>query len=198
MLDWIKLGNKNYPEFWRDYLSQFDKKNDRIVVLKVHASGTDSEKDDIISIGAVAVSANAMVVGDSFESVIAHRKSIGTELTDNSYLDISIKEKVTEQVAIESFVNYLKNATVVGHRVDVDIEFINAALSKEGCGKLKNEALDLEIMCRKWKDASDNKSFSIADLRNEFKVAMPERNDTIEDAFDLGLIFLKLKSRLGL
>lgn len=197
MLDWIKLGHKNYPEFWTDYLSNFDKKTNRVVVLKIHTSGTNADQDSIISLAAVAIIDNTIAIGDSFEAVIAHRKNI-VDQENNNYLDISIKEKVTEQVAISALVKYLKNATIVGHRVDVDLEFLNAALAKQDCGKLKNEALDLEVMCRKWKDAADNKRYSIFDLRNEFNIEKPQRNDTVEDAFDLALIFLKLKYRLRL
>ena len=163
MLDWLNLGNKNYPEFWRSYLSNFDKKSERIVVLKIHTSGTDSEKDAIVSLAAIAISNDALAVNDSFESIIAHRKLNIDDLNHDQYLEISLKEKVTEQVAMESFIEYLKNSTIVGHRIDLEIEFINHALSNLGCGKLKNEALDLEVMYRKWKDFSDNKYFNIND-----------------------------------
>jgi DNA polymerase-3 subunit epsilon len=33
-----------------------------------------------------------------------------------------------------------------GHHVDFDVEMINAALEKLECGRLKNEALDIDMM----------------------------------------------------
>ncbi len=199
MLDWIKLGNKNQPEFWQKYLASFDKKTNRIVVLTIDTSGSDHKVDTILRFGAIAISENAMMVGDSFEAHIVQIKKETNKIeADNDYLDLSIKEKVTESYAIEHLIEYLQNATIVGHRIDFDIEFIDEALSKIGCGKLKNIALDIETMYRKWKDVSDSKNFTINDLRSEFKIEKSDRNDTIEDALDLGLVFLKLKPRLGL
>ena len=39
MLDWIKNINKEYPEFWKNYLSKFDKKASRYVVLSTETTG---------------------------------------------------------------------------------------------------------------------------------------------------------------
>jgi hypothetical protein len=33
MLDWLKNINKEHPEFWKNYVSKFDKKTTRFVVL---------------------------------------------------------------------------------------------------------------------------------------------------------------------
>ena len=33
MLDWLKIIHKEYPEFWKLYLSKFEKKSNRYVVL---------------------------------------------------------------------------------------------------------------------------------------------------------------------
>ena len=81
MLDWIKLGNKNYPEFWKKYLSTFDQKSSRIVILKIDTSGTDAKKDVILSIAAIAVDKNSLSVGDSFEAIISDEISRRLRLT---------------------------------------------------------------------------------------------------------------------
>jgi DNA polymerase-3 subunit epsilon len=74
---------------------------------------------------------------------------------------------------------------------------INEALYKMGCSRLKNEAIDVEIMYRKLIDNTD-KQFSVDDLCNTFKVAKNERHSSAEDAYTIALLFLKLKSRLGI
>jgi len=65
------------------------------------------------------------------------------------------------------------------------------------CGRLKNEAIDIEIMYKKYKDSSE-KHFSIADMYKEFKLPFIEENGISEIAYTVSLLFLKLKSRLGL
>jgi 3-methyladenine DNA glycosylase AlkC len=38
MLDWLKNINKEHPEFWKNYVSKFDKKSTRFVVLSTETS----------------------------------------------------------------------------------------------------------------------------------------------------------------
>jgi hypothetical protein len=44
MLDWLKNINKEHPEFWKNYVSKFDKKSTRFVVLSTETSGMNVEK----------------------------------------------------------------------------------------------------------------------------------------------------------
>jgi DNA polymerase-3 subunit epsilon len=91
----------------------------------------------------------------------------------------------------------LGNAVLVGYRINFDIEIINEALEKLNCGRLKNEALDIEIMCKKLHDIND-KNFTLEELGMLFKVPKAERVSTADDTFTIALLFLKLKSRLGI
>ena len=70
MLDWIKNINKEYPEFWKKYLSKFEKKSQRYVSLSITSTGTNPEKDVILSFGAVAIEQDSIRIGDSFEVVL--------------------------------------------------------------------------------------------------------------------------------
>jgi DNA polymerase-3 subunit epsilon len=64
------------------------------------------------------------------------------------------------------------------------------------CGRLKNEALDIEIMHRKLMDIND-KMFSLDELSKLYKISQSERVTASDDAYSIALLFLKLKSRLG-
>jgi DNA polymerase-3 subunit epsilon len=57
---------------------------------------------------------------------------------------------------------------------------INAALEKLECGRLKNEALDIDMMHRKLNDITD-KQFSLNELSEIYKLNT-ERNSSTEDA----------------
>jgi DNA polymerase-3 subunit epsilon len=63
---------------------------------------------------------------------------------------------------------------------------------------LRNEALDLEIMFKKWKEFSDDKKFSIAEIAQALKLPEYDLESTIEEAYTMGLCFLKLKKHLGI
>jgi DNA polymerase-3 subunit epsilon len=196
MLDWIKNINKEYPEFWKLYLAKFESKTNRYVVLNTETTGLNPKKDVILSFGAIGVVDDIVRVGDNFEVVILQYRYLHDNGLSNDFLIESKLSKLAEPQAIQALVDYIGNAVLVGHRIHFDIEMINDVLEKMECGKLKNEALDIEIMHQKLMDIN-NKSFSLEDLIKQYKLPLNERNSASDDAYSIALLFVKLKSRLG-
>lgn len=196
MLDWIKNINKEHPDFWKTYLSKFETKSNRYVILSTETTGLNPKKDVILSFGAIAVVNDMVIIGDNFEVVILQYKYLHDNGLSNEFLIESKLPKLAEYNAIQALVEYIGNAVLVGHRIHFDIELINEALEKMDCGKLKNEALDIEIMHQKLMDIT-NKSFSIDDLVKYYKLPLSEKNSASDDAYAIALLFLKLKNRLG-
>jgi len=197
MLDWIKNINKEYPEFWKTYLSKFDKKSKRFVVLSTETTGLSLDKDVILSIGSFSVINNGILIADSFETIIAQYKFFHENGISNEFTVETKMKKLGEPEAIQAFVDFIGNAVLVGHHIDFDVEMINVALERLGCGRLKNEALDIDVMYRKLTDIN-NKQFSLEELCIIYKIPKSDRNSSSEDAYKIALLFLKLKSRLGL
>lgn len=197
MLDWIKNINREYPEFWKTYLSKFEKKSNRFVVLSTETSGLNLEKDVILSFGSFSIIDNSIIIGDSFETIILQHKFFHDNGISNEFTIEAKMKKMAEPEAIQALVQFIGNSVLVGHHVDFDVEMINVALEKMNCGRLKNEALDIDIMHRKLLDIN-NKEFSLDELCTIYKIPLSERNSSSEDAYRIALLFLKLKSRLGL
>ncbi len=196
MLDWIKNIGGNYPEFYKKYATTFDKKSNRFVVLSIETTGLNKNTDQILSIGAIAVINNNIVVSDSFE--ISFVKEI--QINHDNLKEVEYEKKVSNSIipnAIQSFLEFIENAVLVGHRVAFDVDILNEYLDRLKCGRLKNEALDVEVMYKKLEDIND-KQFSLDDLLKKFKVEKSERYSASEDAYSIALLFLKLKSRLGI
>lgn len=196
MLDWIKNINKEYPDFWKVYLAKFETKSNRYVVLSTETTGLNPKKDVILSFGAFAVVNDMIKIGDNFEVVILQYKYLHDNGLSNEFLIESKLPKLAEPQAMQALVEYIGNSVLVGHRIHFDIELINEALEKMSCGKLKNEALDIEIMHQKHLDIT-NKSFSIDDMVKHYKLPLSEKNSASDDAYAIGLLFLKLKMLLG-
>ncbi len=197
MLDWIKNINKEYPDFWKTYLSKFEKKSNRYVVLSTETSGMSLQKDVILSIGSFSIINDSIHIGDSFETILAQYKFFHDNGISNEFTLETKMKKLGEADAIKAFVEFIGNSTLVGHHIDFDVEMINMALERLDCGRLKNEALDIDVMYRKLTDIN-NKQFSLEELCNIYKVPKSDRNSSSEDAYKIALLFLKLKSRLGL
>jgi DNA polymerase-3 subunit epsilon len=197
MIDWLKNINKEHPEFWKEYLSKFDKKSKRFVILSTETSGLNPAKDVILSIGSFAVVDNSIIIGDSFEAVLLQYKFLHDNGLSNEFIVESKMKKLGEPEAIKLLIDYIGNAVLVGHHIDFDVEMINAALERLDCGRLKNEALDIDVMYRKLQDIN-NKQFSLDELSAIYNLPKSDRNSSSEDAYRIALLFLKLKSRLGI
>jgi DNA polymerase-3 subunit epsilon len=197
MLDWIKHMHKDHPEFWKSYLAKFEHKTNRFVVISAVATGTSPSKDVLLSLGAVAVEHNAIVVKESIEMVLQQYKFLHENGLPNTYIIESELPKLGEPEAIQSFVNYIGNAILVGYRINYTLEMINAALANMGCGRLRNEALDLEIMHRKLQDFAEV-AIPAPDLLALYKVPELHPTHTALQAYSFALLFLKLKIRLGI
>ena len=197
MLDWLKNINKEYPEFWKNYISKFDEKSSRFVVLSTETSGLSPTKDVILSIGAFAVVNDSVLIGDSFETTLLQYKFFHDNGLLNEFMVESKMKKLAEPEAMQSLIEFIGNSVIVGHHIDFDVEIINQALERMECGRLKNEALDIDVMHRKLLDIND-KQFSLDELSKIYNVPLSDRNSAAEDAYKTALLFLKLKSRLGL
>ncbi|MDP5198871.1 3'-5' exonuclease [Flavobacterium sp. DG2-3] len=197
MLDWLKNINKDYPDFWKDYLTKFETKPNKFVVLSTETSGLNPDKDVILSLGAFSVMDNSIVIKENFETVLLQYKYLQDNGLSNEFIIESKMMKMPEPDALEAFVNFIGNSILVGHHINFDIEMLNAALERLDCGRLKNEALDVDVMYRKLTDIND-KQFSLDDLCEIYKIPKSDRNSSSEDAYRIGLLFLKLKSRLGI
>ena len=197
MLDWLKNVNKEHPEFWKTYLSKFEKKSNRFVVLSTETSGLNPSTDVITSIGSFGVINNTIFIGDNFEAVLLQYKFFHDNGLTNEFVVESKMKKVGEAEAIQAFIEFIGNAVLVGHHIDFDVDMINTALERLGCGRLKNQALDIDIMYRKLQDIS-NKQFSLDELCDIYIIPKSDHNSSSEDAYKIALLFLKLKSRLGL
>ncbi|PKH68276.1 DNA polymerase III subunit epsilon [Flavobacterium sp. ALD4] len=197
MLEWIKNINKELPEFWKTYLSKFDKKSNRYVVISTETTGLNPHKDVILSIGAFAVVDDSIFIGDSFETILLQYKYLHDNKLSNEFIIESKMNKLGETDAIKSLIEFIGNSVLVGHHVDFDVEMINVVLEKLECGRLKNEALDIDMMHLKLNDITD-KQFSLNQLSEIYKIPHSDRNSSTEDAYKTALLFLKLKSRLGI
>jgi len=191
-----KLFHKEYPEFWKKYSESFKNPATKYVVISIETSGLNTEKDVIMSIAATSVVENRILLKDSFEIFVQHNKPLDSSL-DNEFITVSKVEKVAEDIAIETLINYIGNSILIGHRIDFDIEMLNYALSRLKLGKVKNEVYDIEAMFNKIADTNEKK-YALEEMSKSLNMAISNRNSVADDAYSIAILFLKLKSKLGI
>lgn len=201
VFDWFKKVSKDYPKFWENYLNYFEQEPDesqpkRYVVFDCETTGLDHRKDVILSIGAVAVVGNAVIVNDSLELFLKQDVYNIETVSIHGILKEGKEQKIVEAEAIIRFLEFIKNSTLIGHNVNFDIEMINQALKRLDVGKLKNDSMDTDAMYQKFKGLQEDQHSTLDELCKILKVEKSDRHTASGDAFITALVFLKLKKRL--
>jgi len=200
LFNWFKKEKKSYPEFWQNYLACFDAKADkklvkRFVVFDTETTGLDVRNDVVLSIGAVAIRGNSIIVNDCLELFVEQNIFKTESVSIHGILKEGKEEKQSEAAAVVQFVDFIKDSTLVGHHVRFDIMMVNAALGRMGLGKLKNRSMDTDLMYRKFKGLQEDQHTSLDELCQVFKIQKSDRHTAVGDAFITALIFLRLKNR---
>lgn len=200
LLNWFKKDTRNYPEFWQNYLDCFESKSDnsslkRYVVFDTETTGLDVKSDVILSIGAVGISGNSIVVNDYMEVFVEQDVFKKESVPIHGILKEGKERKVTEYEAVIRFLDFIKDSTLVGHHVRFDIAMINVALKRMGLGKLKNPSMDTDLMYQKVKGLQWDQHSSLDELCRVFKIQKSDRHTSAGDAFITALVFLRLKNK---
>lgn len=199
--DWLTGGN--VPQFWKNYLNYFesDEKKElqrRYVIFDMETSGLDAREDLILSIGAIGIKGNAIEVGDFLEVHLQQDKYTPQSVALSGVMKANKYEKFVEAEAMIQFLNFAKNATLVSHNINLDVEMVNQALRRLELGRLKNDIMDTNVLFQKWKDFDDDHKATLDEMCDALKIKKTDRHTASGNAFTTALIFLKLKRKLGI
>lgn len=196
--NWFKKITSEKPKFWQSYISQFenDGKPNRFVIFDCETTGLHTTKDRILSIGAVAIVNDAIEVNDYFEVFLTQDFFNADTVPIHGILQNGEEEKIVEAEAVIRFLEYINNATLVGHHINFDLEMINQALNRLSVGKIKNDFMDTDAMYQKLKSLPQEEHHSLDELCDIFNIRKSDRHTASGDAFITALLFLKLKKKL--
>ncbi|MCF6212499.1 MAG: 3'-5' exonuclease [Flavobacteriaceae bacterium] len=199
MISFLKRNNK--PDFWIKYLDKFKPKSPnkisktRFVVFDTETTGLEPATDRILSIGAIAVKNNNILVADSFEIYIKQEKFNRDTVKIHGILKQGHLKKTTEIEALEMFLNFIGNSVLVAHHIGFDLKMINTALKRMNLGRLKNKTIDTGVLYKKLND-KENKHFSLDVLCDAFKIPKHDRHTAAGDAYLTAQLFLKILSKI--
>ena len=198
--DWFKTFSKENPKFWENYLASFETSlnDEKYIVFDCETTGLNLETDRILSIGAVAIEKNQVIVNDFMEIFLQQDVFNSDSIEYHGILKDGKEEKFVEAEAVIQFLKFTKNATLVGHNINFDIEMINESLNRLNLGTLKNQYMDIGLMHQKLIDEPSEETISLDELCKLYKVKKNGRHTASGDAYITALLFLKLKKKLNI
>jgi len=170
----------------------------RFVVLDSETTGLNPRVDRLITIGAVAVQNSEIVLEDSFDALIKIDRNTEAVTVHGVTRDQSLRG-VDEQVAIEGFIDYLKDGVIVGHHIGHDISTLDAALERHWGITLANRSLDtMDLTLHLERDGAfagrpPIRQFTLDGLCAMFGVIPHDRHTASGDAFITAQVFLRLE-----
>lgn len=191
---------KQQPDYWRNYISKVKNcskyahfEQIRFVALDTETTGFNFKNDRILSIGAVAIKSNKILVADSFEMYI-HQEIFNKETVKiHGIRQHGLQQKVSEEEALIKFLAYLDDAVIVAHHTNFDLTMINCALERLQIGPLISKQLDTNYIYKKMNPSSKfNKIYSLDELCEIFHIKMHDRHTASGDALLTAQVFLKL------
>lgn len=207
------LFSKELPPDW--LVPYFDAKKDlplrdkylrelRFVVLDTETTGLDTKKDNLISIGAIVIENQSIIINQSIESILYHDENIVNEAILIHGLrpsDLATGKQV--KAALEEFYNFLNNSIVVAHHTGFDIAMLSKAVRMfYPSFKMYNYDLDTAKLAMKidkvnpQKQVIDRKKYTLDALCERYDVEVVERHTAWGDAYTTALLFLKLTNIL--
>lgn len=178
------------------------------VSIDVETSGLDPKRNDILSIGAVAIRGGEVRLDTSLHSYVKPERGFDEESPPVHGIvrgDL-LKEPSFREVA-PHLMKVLNEAILVGYNISFDASFLNEALRRCGLPRLRNPLLDVlplayGVLARLRMDhvllRMDylvlSGQMGLGALANLLSVPVINRHTAMGDALTTALIFLKLLS----
>lgn len=184
----------------KKFLFLFEKapKNEYIC-LDCETTGLKPKKDEILSIGAVLIRDNKIIMRKTFNIFLKPSSNVSEESIKIHHIrPIDLKNASEPKDAIFQLLDFIGSRPIVGYYIKFDIAIISK-YTKQYLGiKLPNESIEVSSMYYKTKKRSSEYEF--VDLKFDTimqELSIPElgKHDALNDAIMTAMMFLKLKDK---
>ncbi len=167
------------------------------VSLDCETTGLNPKKDEILSIGAVLIKDNKVLMRKTFNIFLKPSKSINIESIKVHLLrEIDFENAVEPEDAIYKLLDFIGSRPIVGYYIDFDMTIISKYTKNLIGVKLPNERVEVSSIYYDIKKTKDNYGF--IDLKFDtimefLDIPVLGKHDALNDAIMTSMIFLKLK-----
>ena len=187
-----RLRDKQYAYLLEPY------EGDEWVVLDTETTGLDPKKDAILSIGAVIVKGNKILMNRPFERLIRPEGPISEESIKIHHLRAcDLEHAQGSETVIREMLAYIGNRPIVGYYIGFDHAILSRYVKQLIGIPLPNPTVELSSMYyRRYRKSS---SYEFVDIKFDTileALSLPRlgKHDALNDALMSALIYLKLRT----
>ena len=169
----------------------------RFVVLDSETTGLNPQVDRLISIGAVSVCANEILLDDSFDVLLKVHENTSA-VTVHGITRDEARGGLEEREGLARFLDYLRDGVIVGHHIGHDISTLDVGYERGWGFRTFNRSLDtMDLTLHLERDGAfagrpPIRSFTLDALCDLFGVIPHDRHTAGGDAFITAQVFLRL------
>ena len=167
------------------------------VCLDCETSGLNTKKDEILSIGAVHIKENKILMRKTFNIFLKPSKNINPESIKIHHIrPIDLENGINPEDGIYQLLEFIGSRPIVGYYIKFDVAMISKYTKKFIGINLPNETIEVSSMYYKIRKKKTHYEF--IDLRfdtilKNLDIPALGKHDALNDAIMTSMIFLKLK-----
>jgi len=189
------FNKKNLKDKSYDYL--FEPYNDdEYVCFDCETTGLNTKTDDIISIGAVIIKNNKILVSKKFEKFIKPKTSLDAQsIKIHQIRECDLDDAKDIDDVITQFLEFIGNRPLVGYYLEFDIAMINKYVKPKIGSNLPNKQIEVSAMYYDkviGRIPQGNIDLRFDVIMNKLGLPILSKHDAINDAIMTAMIFLKL------
>ena len=192
-----KIKQKFLKDINYDYLFNTPASGEYIC-FDCETTGLNPKVHDIISIGAVLIKDNKILLSQKFERYVKPENSSGKESIKIHHLrDCDLEDAEDIDVVIEEFLTFIDSRPLIGYNLQFDIKMVNKYIKPKIGISLPNK--NIEVSSMYYNQITSINPYVYVDLKFDSimkRLALPvlPKHNALNDAIMTAMIFLKLKN----
>ncbi len=192
-----RLNEKRLKDDRYTHIFDKDRYKNELIALDLETTGLNPKKDEILSIGAVKIANDKILLKDSLEIYTKPTNNISFESIKIHHIrpcDIENAEDINK--ALYKLLDFIGGRKIVGYYIKFDYDILNRYIKGLiGC-KLPNELVEISSMY--YKRVRKSSAYDFIDLKFDTilkKLDLPKlgKHNALNDAVMSAMIYLKLK-----
>ncbi len=184
------LKDKQYEFLFDTY------EGDEVVVYDTETTGLDRNNDEILSIGAVIIKGNKILMSQTFEVYLKPSKEISTKSIEiHRIRPCDVENSLSAQEGIEKFLHFIGSRPLVGYYLEFDVAMINRYIKPWLGITLPNKKIEVSSIYFDKKIAlipQGNIDLRFDIILRDLDLPNMGQHNAVNDAVMTAMIYLKL------
>lgn len=165
----------------------------RLVIVDTETTGLNPKRDELLSIGAVAIQQGKLNLEDCFyKELKADNTPSARNVLVHRLTPSKLKLAEQPQQVLQDFIDYVDDAPLFAYHAKFDETVLNHALVKNGMARINTEFIDVAHMLLVADPEVGGQPLSLEAANAYLRIQNSQRHNAHGDALNTALLMLKL------